>query len=209
MNINQKRVYFLKIFKKAEKRYKNNLKRLAAEGWEHDWQILITTIMSAQSRDETTIPIAKNLFKKYKTLKELSKANYKDVLTIFKSLNYNKTKAKNVINATKFLVEHHQGTIPDSIEKLVEIPGVGRKTTNLVLSEVHNKDGICVDTHVNRLSNVLGFVKTKTPYQTELELMKIAPKNYWSKINRIFVLWGKEVPGRNKRKLLDKLNQKL
>ena len=209
MNLKQKRVYFLKIFKKAEKKYKNNLKRLAAEGWEHDWQVLISTIMSAQSKDETTITIAEDLFKKYKTLKDLSAANYNDVLFIFKSLNYNKTKAKNVINAAKFLVEYYKSIIPDSIEKLVEIPGVGRKTANLVISEVHNKDGICVDTHVNRLSNVLGFVKTKTPHQTELELMKIVHKKCWSKINRIFVLWGKEVPGRDKKKLLDKINQKL
>src|SRR3989344_1806286 len=202
MNLKEKRTYFLKIFKKAKKKYNNSLKRLAAEGWEYDWQVLISTIMSAQSRDETTIHIAENLFKKYKTLKELSNANYNDVLIIFKSLNYNKTKANNAINAAKYLVEHYNNIIPDSIEKLVEIPGVGRKTANLVISEVHNKDGICVDTHVQRISNILGFVKTKTAYQTELELMKIVPKIYWSKINRIFVLWGKEVPGRDKRRLL-------
>jgi len=206
MNLKEKRTYFLKIFKKAKKKYNNSLKRLAAEGWEYDWQVLISTIMSAQSRDETTIPIAENLFKKYKTLKELSNANYNDVLIIFKSLNYNKTKANNAINAAKYLVEHYNNIIPDSIEKLVEIPGVGRKTANLVISEVHNKDGICVDTHVQRISNILGFVKTKTAYQTELELMKIVPKIYWSKINRIFVLWGKEVPGRDKRRLLKKIN---
>lgn len=206
MDTNQKKAYFLKIFKKAEKKYGKYSKRLAAEGWKYDWQILISTIMSAQSRDETTISIAEDLFRNYKTLNELSNAKYENILIIFKSLNYNKTKAKNVINAAKFLVEKYGGVIPDSIEKLVEIPGVGRKTANLVISEVHNKDGICVDTHVLRLSNILGLLRTKTPHQTELELMKLVPKKYWSKINRIFVLWGKEVPGRDKKRLLEKIN---
>jgi endonuclease-3 len=197
--------YFIKIFRKAEKKYDSNDKRLSAEGWGPEWQVLIATIMSAQSRDETTIPVAELLFKRYKTLDELSKAKYKDVLLIFSRLNYNRTKAKNVIAAAKFLVEKHDGKVPSTIEELIEIPGVGRKTANLVLSEIYKKDAICVDTHVHRISNVLELVKTKSPHGTEIELQKIAPKRYWSRINRIFVLWGKDVPGRDKKKLLEKL----
>lgn len=200
-----KKKYFLQIFKKAENKYGKSEKRLAADGWEKDWQTLITTIMSAQSRDETTIPIAENLFKNYPSLESLAKAKYSDVLKIFKSLNYNKTKGKNVILAAQYLINNYQGKTPDTIEKLIEIPGVGRKTANLIITEVHNKDGICVDTHVHRISNVLGIVKTKTPHQTELELQKIAPKKYWARINRIFVLWGKDVPGRKKQLFLEKL----
>ncbi len=198
--------YFLKIFKNAEAKYGSYTKRLAAEGWQHDWQMLIATIMSAQSRDETTIPIAEILFKRYPSLKKLACARYEDVFEIIKSINYNRTKAHNVIGAARYLVEKHGGKIPKKIEELVEIPGVGRKTANLVLSEVHKLDSICVDTHVHRLSNVLGFVKTKTPEQTEYELMKVAPKKYWSRINRIFVLWGKEIQGNDKRKLLKHIN---
>ncbi len=205
MNIQQKREYFIKIFRQAEKKYGKSSKRLSAEGWGPGWQVLIATIMSAQSRDETTIPIAELLFKKYKTLDELAKARYADVLKIFRSLNYNKTKAKNAIAAAKILLKKYEGKVPDKIEELVEIPGVGRKTANLILSEIHKKDAITVDTHVHRLSNVLGFVKTKTPHETELELQKIARRRYWSRINRIFVLWGKDVPGRDKKKLLKKL----
>jgi endonuclease III len=197
---------FLKIFKKAEKKYAKSKKRLAAEGWKTNWQILISTIMSAQSRDETTIKIAEDLFQKYKTLKALSNANNKEVLKIFKGLNYNKTKSKNVIAAAKFIIKEFNSKIPSNIEDLIKIPGVGRKTANLIITEVHNKDGICVDTHVHRISNVLDFVKTKTPNQTEFELMKLAPKKYWSKINRIFVLWGKDCPGRDKNKILGKLD---
>ncbi len=200
-----KRKYFLKILRKAQKKYGESEKRLAAEEWEADWQTLISTILSAQSRDETTIPIAEKLFERYPTLESLANAKYKDVFKIVKSINYNKTKTKHVIAAAKFIVEEYDGKVPDDMEKLVAIPGVGRKTANIVLTEVHKKDGIPVDTHVHRLSNVLGLVKTKTPHQTELELMKIAPKKYWSEINRLFVLWGKEVRGRDKKKFLKAL----
>jgi endonuclease III len=208
MNIKERKKAFLEIFKKAERKFGKNKKRLASEGWVRDWQILIATIMSAQSRDETTIPVAEELFKKYRDLKELSKARYDDVLSILKSLNYNKTKAKNVIGAAKYIIEKYTGIIPDDIEMLMAIPGVGRKTANLVLSEIHQKDSICVDTHVHRLSNVLGLVKTKNPAETEFELQKVAPKRYWSRINRIFVLWGKEVGGRDKNKFIKKLDEK-
>ena len=202
-----KKEKFLEIFKKAEKKYGKSEKRLAGEGWDADWKLLVATIMSAQSRDETTIPIAEELFRRYESLEKLAGARYEDVLNIFKSLNYNRTKAKNVIAAAKMLVKEFNYKVPDKIDDLVNIPGVGRKTANLILSEEHKKDTITVDTHVHRLSNVLGLVKTKIPHQTELQLMKIAPKDYWSRINRIFVLWGKDVSGRDRKKLLGKLEE--
>jgi len=197
-----KRRYFLRIFRAAEKKYSKSLKRLAAEGWQQDWQVLISTIMSAQSRDETTIPIAEALFKRYPSLKALAGARYSDVLRIFKSLNYNKTKAKHVIAAAKVILKDFKGKVPHDMDDLTNIPGVGRKTANIVRVEVHGKHAIPVDTHVNRLANVLGLVKTKTPEQTERELMKLVPRKYWISVNRIFVLWGQDVPGRDKKKLL-------
>tara|TARA_Y100000310_G_scaffold72523_1_gene68586 strand:+ start:8686 stop:9306 length:621 start_codon:yes stop_codon:yes gene_type:complete len=200
--------YFLKIFKKAEKKYGPSLIRLAAEGWAHDWQILISTIMSAQSRDDMTIIVSENLFKKYHTLEKLAKARYSDVLKILKSMNYNKTKAKHVIASAKMLVKEFNSKIPDTIEELVKLPGVGRKTANLVVTEAHKKDGLTVDTHVHRISNVFGFVKTKTRDQTEFALRELVPKRLWMKVNRIFVLWGKDVPGKDKKRLLRKLEEK-
>lgn len=203
----RKRKEFIRIFRKAEKKYENSEKRLAAEGWKANWQTLISTIMSAQSRDETTIPIAEELFRKYNSLQKLADASYEDVLRIFSGLNYNKTKAKHVISAARMLIYDFNGKVPDKINELIKLPGVGRKTANLVLTECHKRDGITVDTHVHRISNVLGLVKTKTPHKTEIELIKIAPKKYWSRINRIFVLWGKDVSGRDKKKLLRKLDE--
>jgi len=200
-----KKKYFLEIFEKAEKRYGSSAKRLASDEWEYDWQTLVATILSAQTRDETTIPVSENLFKKYPTIESLSKAKYEDVLKIISRVNFKNNKAKHVIGAAKYLVENYNGKVPDDIDELIKLPGVGRKTANLVLSEVHEKDSITVDTHVHRISNVLGFVKTKNPTQTEMELKKIAPKQYWSRINRLFVLWGKDVRGRDKKKFLEKL----
>jgi endonuclease-3 len=201
-----KKAYFLEIFKKAEKKYGSSAKRLASDDWEKDWQTLVATILSAQTRDETTIPVAEALFKKYPTLERLSKAKYDDVLKTISRVNFKNNKAKHLIGAAKLLVQDYRGEVPDDIDELIKLPGVGRKTANLVLSEVHSKDGICVDTHVHRISNVFGFVKTKTPTQTEMELLKIVPRQYWSRINRIFVLWGKDVRGRDKKKFLEKLN---
>ncbi|GIU68864.1 MAG: hypothetical protein KatS3mg002_0100 [Candidatus Woesearchaeota archaeon] len=201
--------YFLEIFRKAEKKYGNSAKRLAGEGWKEDWQTLIATILSAQTRDETTIPVAESLFKKYPKVNDLAHAKLSEVEKTIKRINFYKNKSKNIIGAAKWLIDngYKDGSVPDTIEELIKMPGVGRKTANLVITEVHDKDGICVDTHVHRISNVLGFVKTKTPKETEFALMKVAPRKYWSKINRIFVLWGKDVKGRDKKKFLEKLKK--
>ncbi len=199
---------FLQLFKLTENKYKNSSKRLAGDTWPEPWQTLIATILSAQSRDEVTIPIAVNLFTAYPTLQDLSKADPKDVLKVIKRINYNKTKAEHSVEAAKYLLENHQGNIPETLEELKKIPGVGLKTANLVLGEVYSKDAICVDTHVHRISNIFNIVKTKTPEQTEQALRKIAPKEYWSKINRYFVLLGKDVPGKNREKFLEKLQGK-
>ena len=205
MNEERRKVYFLEIFRKAEKKYGKSAKRLASDKWGAAWKTLIVTIMSAQSRDETTIPIAQNLFKKYGTLEKLANARVEDVRLVFKSLNYNKTKAKNVVNAARSIRDEFKGRVPSEIDELVKVPGVGRKTANLVRWECFGKQGICVDTHVHRISNVLGIVDTKNPHQTEIELEKIVPKKFWGKVNRMFVLWGKEVSGRDKERLLKHL----
>lgn len=197
-----KKQYFLEIFGKAEKKYKNSQKRLAGEAWKEDWQTLFATILSAQSRDETTIPIAERLFKEYPALKSLSEAKFSEVTQILKSINYYKTKSKHIITSAKIITENYNSKVPNTINELIKLPGVGRKTANLFLSEIHNQHTITVDTHVHRISNVLEIVKTKSPHETEFALQKIAPKHLWSKINRYFVLWGKDCPSRDKKKLL-------
>jgi endonuclease III len=197
-----KRRYFLKIFRKAELKYGNYEKRLAGEGWKYDWQTLIATIYSAQSRDELTISVMEKVFLELDSLEKYAKAPVSEIMKLTKKMNYYKTKSKNSKACAQMLLNDFKGVVPDTIEELVRLPGVGRKTANLVITEVYGKEGICVDTHVHRISNVLGFVKTKNPEETEFALKKIVPNEYWSRINRLFVLWGKEISGRDKKKLL-------
>ncbi len=196
---------FLELFEMAEARYGKSGKRLAGEGWDEVWKTLICTILSAQSRDETTIPIAERLFEKYGSLEKLSRASVGDVENSLKGMNYYKTKARNILGAARMLLNDFNGRVPETIDELVKLPGVGRKTANLVLTECFGKEGITVDTHVHRISNVFGFVNTKTPNETEIELMKIVPRELWSRVNRIIVLWGKEVKGRDRGKFLERL----
>lgn len=199
---------FLEIWKLANKKYSKNTKRLAGEGWDHDWQLLITTMMSAQNRDEITIPVAEKLFKKYKSLKKIASASVEELTKDIRQINYNKTKAKHIVATSKILIEKYDSTVPRNVDDLISLPGVGIKTANLVLAELFSADLICVDTHVHRIANVFEIVNTKTPIQTEKELMRVVPKKYWNKLNRIFVLWGQDVRGYDANKFLDKLKEK-
>jgi endonuclease-3 len=201
-----KQEYFLIIFQKAEKKYGSSLKRLASDEWDKDWKTLVATMLSAQTRDETTIPVSEGLFKKYPTLDKLSKAKFEDVLRLISRVNFKYTKAKHVILTSKMLIENYDGKVPNSIEELIKLPGVGRKTANLVLSQVHKQDSITCDTHVFSICNIFGFTNAKNPTESEMQLKEFVPRKYWSRINRLFVLWGKDVPRKTKEKLLEKLN---
>ena len=175
--------------------------RLAAEEWGAEWKTLIATIMSAQSRDETTIPIAERLFIKYHSIEKLALAKYEDVLNIFGGLNYNKTKAKNVIGCAKMIVKTHNGVVPHDFEKLVELPGVGRKTANVFLSE-HGKDGLAVDTHVFQIARKLGWSKSKTRDKVEMDLRKLFPMQIWNRINPALVRFGKTHTSRKEKNII-------
>lgn len=181
--------------------------RLAAEGWNSEWKCLIATIMSAQSRDETTIPIATKLFSKYNGLDKLASASYSDVLRVFSGLNFNKTKAKNVISCAKELIDRYDGKIPHDLDKLIELSGVGRKTANVFLSE-HGNDGLAVDTHVFQIARKLNWSNGKNPHVVERDLKKLFPSKYWNEINPILVRFGKKYTSRKKKnQLLDDIDK--
>jgi len=198
---------FLRIFRKAEKKYKESAKRLAGEGWDKPWKVVLVTILSAQNRDEVTIPVAERFFLKFDTLEKIAGAHINAIRKYLGSINYFENKSKYVKKSARILLERFRGEVPNDIDKLMELPGVGRKTSNLVLDEIHGMDTITVDTHVHRISNVFGLVKTKNANETELALQKIVPKRYWSKINRIFVLWGKDVPGWDRERLWKRIEE--
>jgi len=157
------------------------------------FSILIGTILSARTKDETTTKVVKVLFSKYKNAKELANAKTKDVEKIIKPIGFYHIKSKRIIEVAKIINSKYKGKVPDNLEKLVEMPGVGRKTANCVLVYAFDKPAIPVDIHVHRISNRLGLVNTKTPEETEQELMKNVPKKYWIDINDTFVMYGQNI----------------
>lgn len=181
--------------------------RLAAEEWDEDWKAVIAILMSAQSRDEVTIAIAENLFKRFPTLTALSSAKYEDVLHELGGLNYNLNKAKYVIATAKILLEQYGGNVPHDAEKLVELPGVGRKTANVFLAE-HGYAAIGVDTHASYISQKLGWAKNRNPDKIEDDLRRTFPREYWKKVNRVLVRFGKTYTSRlEKDRILEEIRK--
>ncbi len=155
--------------------------------------ILIGTILSARTRDENTSAVVKKLFSKYKTAHSLAKANLSDVERIIKSTGFYHVKARRIIEVASLIDSEYAGNVPDSLDELLKLPGVGRKTANCVLVYAFEKPAIPVDTHVHRISNRLGLVETKTPEETEFALMEKIPKKYWLRINDTFVMYGQNI----------------
>ena len=157
------------------------------------FSILIGTILSARTKDESTTRIVKDLFKVYKNAKQLANAKVKDVEKIIKSIGFYHVKANRIIDVAKIIDSTYKGKVPDDLETLVQLPGVGRKTANCVLVYAYEKPAIPVDIHVHRISNRLGLVQTKNPEETEFELMKKIPKKFWLDINDTFVMYGQNI----------------
>ncbi len=155
--------------------------------------ILISTVLSARNKDEMTIIATKKLFSKYKTPKQIAQAPLRKLEPLIKQSGFYKTKAKRIKEISKILLEKYKGKVPSDFDKLISLPGVGRKTAGCVVVYAFNKPAIPVDTHVHRVSNRLGWVKTKTPEQTEQELMKIIPRKYWLDVNEVLVIHGQTV----------------
>jgi len=164
--------------------------RLAAEKWDNDFQTLISIILSARTKDETTIPVCQKMFKKYPTPEKFSKLSVGKIKELIYSVNFNNNKSKMLFNCTKELFERHGGKVPKKFEELITLPGVGRKTANVFLSE-YGEDAIGVDTHLSYISQKLGWSKNKNPDKIESDLQLIFPKEYWSKLNPTAVRFGK------------------
>lgn len=157
------------------------------------FSILIGTILSARTKDENTARVVKKLFAEYKTAKDLAGAKIKDIEKIIRSIGFYHVKARRIIDVAKIIESQYKGVVPDDLEQLVMLPGVGRKTANCVLVYAFEKPAIPVDIHVHRISNRLGLVETKTPEETEFELMKKIPKKYWLRVNDTFVMYGQNI----------------
>jgi endonuclease III len=155
--------------------------------------VLIPCILSLRAKDEATAIVSEALYKKADTPEKIMQISLKEMEKIVYKTGFYHVKARNVLNITKIIIEKYKGKVPDTIEELLTIPGVGRKTANLVVTVAFNKPGICVDTHVHMIFNRWGYLKTKDANHTEIRLREILPQKYWIKINYWLVLFGQNI----------------
>jgi len=164
-------------------------------------ELLIATILSAQCTDKRVNIVTKTLFKKYKTAEEYAKADLKELEEDIRSTGFYRNKARNIKKCCRILVEKFNSQIPKTMEEMLELPGVARKTANIVLSNAYGIiEGIAVDTHVRRLAKRLGLTEHKEPNKIEEDLIKIVPKIQWMKITDLLIFHGRRICQANKPK---------
>ena len=167
--------------------------RKVALDFEDPFTLLVATVLSAQTTDKQVNKISPALFKVADTPEKMASLSESEIKEYIKSINLCNTKARHILELSKKLVSDFNSVVPDNMKDLTSLPGVGRKTANIILSVVYNKNAIAVDTHVFRVSRRIGFSKgAKTPTQTEQELYKIIPEEYQQEINHCLVLLGRE-----------------
>jgi len=157
------------------------------------YTLLIATILSAQCTDVRVNQITKILFAEYDTPQKIVTLDQKQLEDIIKSCGFYTVKAKNILNASNMLIEKYNGNVPDTMEELTKLPGVGRKTANVVLSNAFKKPAIAVDTHVFRVSNRLGLAHAKNEYDTEIQLRRNIPENDWSDAHHWLIWHGRKI----------------
>jgi len=166
---------------------------LVGKRWKDPFLVLISCLLSLRTKDQTTLPASLRLFQLADNPKAMLRLTARQIEKVIYPVGFYKTKARNILGICQDLIGLFGGKVPDSIEELLTFKGVGRKTANLVLTEGFGKPGICVDTHVHRISNRWGYVRTKTPEETEIILRKQLPLKYWVAYNALLVVWGQNI----------------
>lgn len=154
---------------------------------------LLGVLMTAQTTDKQVLKIFPAFKKRFPTFKSLVASSAEEIGTFIASINLYRGKARAIHGLSRMIMEEHGGRVPGTLQELIALPGVGRKTANCVLSHVFEQDTVCVDTHVLRIANRLGWTKGKTPERVEQDLMKLVPKSSWREINRVFVQFGRDI----------------
>jgi endonuclease-3 len=185
-------VVILSILKKDLKRFVvPSVTQIASR--KSPFQVLISCILSLRTKDKTTIEASKRLFAQAVEPKTLIKLSKKKIESLIYPVGFYRNKARDILNISNLIVRDFGGRVPNSLEQLLNFKGVGRKTANLVLGLGFGIPAICVDTHVHRISNRLGWVKTKDPNETEIALSRIIPKKYWVELNTVLVTFGQNI----------------
>lgn len=180
-------------FENVIKVFKKNYILVPLEVFGNDpYKTLISTVMSARTNDDTTLLAANRLFDKAPDIYKLNNLSVSEIARLIYPVGFYETKAKHIKALSEKVIKEFGGKVPGKLNELTSLPGVGIKTANLVLNRSFGVPAIAVDTHVHRISNLLGWVHTKTPDQTEKELVKILPKKYWTDINRYMVSIGRQ-----------------
>ena len=154
------------------------------------FKILVTTMLSARTKDQTTSEVAHRLFETVNKPEDLNNYTVEELEKMIYPIGFFRNKAKHLKKLSKVLEEEFNNKVPEEIDDLIKLPGVGRKTANLVRAIAFKKPAICVDVHVHRISNRFGYIKTKTPFETEMALREKLPKKYWININSYLVAYG-------------------
>lgn len=178
--------------------FKNNYELVPLELFKHPYEILISTVLSARTKDELTLKICQNLFKIAPNFKQLSTLEETEIEKLIFPVGFYKTKAKHIKKLAADILTLYDGIVPKERNKLIALPGVGQKTANLVLNRAFKIPAIAVDTHVHRITNLLKWVETSSPEETEKQLTKVLPKKYWSDCNRLFVSIGRKYKSKQK-----------
>lgn len=178
------------ILKKEARRLKVPAVGLIAQQTQDPFQVLISCLLSLRTRDETTEAASARLFRLADTPRRMLRLSADQIESAIYPVSFYRNKAKQILAICRDLLEKFGGNVPDSIDALLTLPGVGRKTANLVVTVAFRKPGICVDTHVHRISNRIGYIRTKNPEESEMALRKKLPKRYWIIYNDLLVPFG-------------------
>ncbi len=181
------------ILQKHYDRWEAPVVTLVAQHTNDPFKVLICAFLSTRTRDETTAKVCEKFFKKVKSPEDILGLPLKDLEQLIYPVGFYRNKSKQLKALADMLIRDFGGEVPKSIDDLLKLPGVGRKVANLVLADGYNIPAICVDTHVHRITNRWCLIKTKTPDQTEKELMKVLPKEYWIVLNRLLVAFGQRI----------------
>jgi endonuclease-3 len=183
----------IRILRRQVPQWETPIVGVIAESSQSPFQILISCILSLRTQDATTAQASRRLFALADTPEKMVRLSTKRIEKAIFPVGFYRTKAKNIRDICRTLVESYAGKVPDEIDELLKLKGVGRKTANLVVTLGYRKPGICVDTHVHRISNRWGYVKTKNPKETEFALREKLPKPYWIEYNDLLVTFGQHL----------------